>query len=261
MLQDEDHMVENEGLKKKKELEIISLTQAYEEEVCMRMTLETSALILEDYNNSLISQLKDRDYALGWLDKLKTKKDYLEEDHEWSIEDVATFAKKKEDEGPNSCCDKLLDEVCFLRKHNAKFLDVISTQEEALDEYYRLSKEKVQCCDHEEEIATLKKHKAKLVEVNDRQNETLMEWIHLSKESVTCCNHKDEIAYLKISKDKLNFNTTLQGDFMIYRVNAYDLTTNTFKVVKSYPMPENQRTWRDMSSFYIYFNRNNYKDK
>ena len=68
-------------------------------------------------------------------------------------------------------------------------------------------------------------------------------------------------ASYKISKDKLNFNTTLQGDFMIYRVNAYDLTTNTFKVVKSYPMPENQRTWRDMSSFYIYFNRNNYKDK
>ncbi|KAK1647794.1 hypothetical protein QYE76_065599 [Lolium multiflorum] len=212
MLQDEDHMVENERLEKKKELELISLTQAYEEEVCMRMTLETSALILEDYNNSLISQLKDRDYALGWLDKLKTKKDYLEEDHEWSIEDVATFAKKKEDEGPNSCCDKLLDEVCFLRKHNAKFLDVISTQEEALDEYYRLSKEKVQCCDHEEEIATLKKHKAKLVEVNERQNESLLEWIRLSKEKVTCCNHEDEIAYLKRSKDKLMVVKLMQDE-------------------------------------------------
>ncbi|KAK1628714.1 hypothetical protein QYE76_003029 [Lolium multiflorum] len=72
MLGDEDHMVENEGLEKKKESELISLTQAYEEEVCMCMTLEASALILEDFNNSLISQLiKDRDYALGWLDKLK----------------------------------------------------------------------------------------------------------------------------------------------------------------------------------------------
>ncbi|KAK1604502.1 hypothetical protein QYE76_028175 [Lolium multiflorum] len=212
MLQDEDHMVENEGLEKKKELELISLTQAYEEEVCTRMTLETRALILEDYNNSLISQLKDRDYALGWLDKLKTKKNYLEEDHEWSIEDVATFAKKKEDEGPNSCCDKLLDEVCFLRKHNAKFLDVISTQEEALDEYYRLSKEKVQCCDHEEEIATLKKHKAKLVEVNERQNESLLEWIRSSKEKVTCCNHEDEIAYLKRSKDKLMVIKLMQDE-------------------------------------------------
>ncbi|KAK1698905.1 hypothetical protein QYE76_015602 [Lolium multiflorum] len=157
MLGDEDHRVENEGLEKKKELELISLTQAYEEEVCMRMTLEASALTLEDLNNSLISQLiKDRDYALGWLDKLKAKKDYLEENHEWSIEDVATFAKNKEHEGPNSCCDKLLDEVCLLRRHNAKFLEVISTQEKALNEYYHLSKEKVQCCDHEDEVNHLK---------------------------------------------------------------------------------------------------------
>lgn len=146
------------------------------------------------------------------MDKLKTKKDYLEEDHEWSIEDVSTFAKKKENEGPNSCCDKLLDEVCFLRKHNAKFLDVISTQEEALDEYYRLGKEKVQCCDHEEEIATLKKHKAKLVEVNERQNESLLEWIRLSKEKVTCCNHEDEIDYLKRSKDKLMVIKLMQDE-------------------------------------------------
>ncbi|KAK1616250.1 hypothetical protein QYE76_021767 [Lolium multiflorum] len=143
MLGDQGHLVEKERLEKKEELELISLTQAYEEEVCMCMTLEASALILKDFNNSLISQLiKDRDYALGWVDKLKAKKCYLEENHEWSLEDVATFAKKKEDEGPNSCCDKLLDEVCFLREHNAKFLEVISTQEKALDEYYRLSKEK-----------------------------------------------------------------------------------------------------------------------
>ncbi|KAK1603983.1 hypothetical protein QYE76_027656 [Lolium multiflorum] len=186
MLGDEDHRVENEGLEKKKELELISLTQAYEEEVCMRMTLEASAPILEDFNNSLISQLiKDRDYALGWLDKLKAKKDYLEEKHEWSIEDVATFAKD-----PNSCCDKLLDEVCLLRRHNAKFLEVISTQEKALNEYYHLSKEKVQCCDHEEEIATLKKHEAKLFEVNKRQNESLLEWNRLSKDIASLEKHK-----------------------------------------------------------------------
>ncbi|KAK1611543.1 hypothetical protein QYE76_035216 [Lolium multiflorum] len=213
MLGNQDHMVEKERFEKKEELEIISLTQAYEEEVCMRMTLEASALILEDFNNSLISQLiKDRDYALGWVDELKAKKCYLEENHEWSLEEVATFTKKKEDEGPNPCCDKLLDEVCFLRRHNAKFLEVISTQEEALDEYYRLSKEKVQCCDHEEEIATLKKHKAKLFEVNERQNESLLEWIRLSKENVTCCNHKDEIAYLKRSKDKLMVIKLMQDE-------------------------------------------------
>ncbi|KAK1631921.1 hypothetical protein QYE76_006236 [Lolium multiflorum] len=226
MLGDQDHMVEKERLEKKEELELISLTQAYEEEVCMRMTLEASALILEDFNNSLISQLiKDRDYALGWVDKLKAKKCYLEENHEWSLEDVATFAKKKEDEGPNSCCDKLLDEVCFLRRHNAKFLEVISTQEKALDEYYRLSKEKVQCCDHEEEIATLKKHKAKLFEVNERQNESLLEWIRLSKENVTCCNHEDEIAYLKRSKDKLMVIKLMQDEALKeYQLSSKDHT-------------------------------------
>ncbi|KAK1651069.1 hypothetical protein QYE76_068874 [Lolium multiflorum] len=103
MLGDEDHRVENERLENKKELELLSLTQAYEVEVCMRMTLEASVLILKDFNNSLISQLiKDRDYALVWVDKLKAKKCYLEENHQWSLEDVATFAKKKGDESPNS---------------------------------------------------------------------------------------------------------------------------------------------------------------
>ncbi|KAK1665554.1 hypothetical protein QYE76_053713 [Lolium multiflorum] len=139
------------------ELEIISLTQAHEEELCMRMSLETSAIVLEESNNFFISQLiEDQDHALGWL-----------------------------------------------RRHNARLLDIISRQEEALDEYFRLSKEKVSCCDHEEEIATLKRHKATLVEVNDRKNESLMEWIRLSKEKVTCCDHEDEIATLKRSKDKL----------------------------------------------------------
>ncbi|KAK1594293.1 hypothetical protein QYE76_027254 [Lolium multiflorum] len=78
---------------------------------CLYKRRDLNGGYLIHFNNSLISQLiKDRYYALGCLDKLKTKKDYLEEDHEWSIEDVATFAKEKEDEGPNSCCDKLLDE-------------------------------------------------------------------------------------------------------------------------------------------------------
>ncbi|KAK1619040.1 hypothetical protein QYE76_024557 [Lolium multiflorum] len=88
MLGDQDHMMENERLEKKEELDLISITRAYEEEVCMRMSLEASALILEDSNNSLISQLiKDRDYALGWVNELKAKKLYLEEIHEWSLED------------------------------------------------------------------------------------------------------------------------------------------------------------------------------
>ncbi|KAK1653911.1 hypothetical protein QYE76_071716 [Lolium multiflorum] len=148
--------------------EIISLTQAHEKELKMRMALEVSAIVLEDSNNSIISHLtKDRDHALGWVDELKMKKRYLEESHEWLLEEVATLTKnfksleskfvllsemrrhpqeeahkKEEDEGPNSCCDKLLDEVCSLRRHNARLLEVNSLQEEALDEYYRLSKEK-----------------------------------------------------------------------------------------------------------------------
>ncbi|KAK1644213.1 hypothetical protein QYE76_062018 [Lolium multiflorum] len=139
------------------ELEIISLTQAYEEEWCMCMSLETSAIVLEDSNNYFISQLiEDQDYALGWL-----------------------------------------------RRHNARLLDIISRQEEALDEYFRLSKEKVSCCDHEEEIAALKRHKAMLVEENDRQNESLMEYFRLSKGKDTCCDHEDEIATLKRRNDKL----------------------------------------------------------
>ncbi|KAK1603105.1 hypothetical protein QYE76_037235 [Lolium multiflorum] len=139
------------------ELEIISLTQAYEEEWCMRMSLETSAIVLEDSNNYFISRLiEDQDYALGWL-----------------------------------------------RRHNARLLDIISRQEEALDEYFRLSKEKVSCCDHEEEIATLKRHKATLVEEIDRQNESLMEYFRLSKGKDSCCAHEDEIATLKRRNDKL----------------------------------------------------------
>ncbi|KAK1631560.1 hypothetical protein QYE76_005875 [Lolium multiflorum] len=139
------------------DVEIVSLTQAYEEEWCLRMSLETSAMVLEDSNNYFVSQLiKDQYYALGWL-----------------------------------------------RRHNARLLDIISHQEEALDEYFRLSKEKVSCCDHIEEIAALKRHKAKLVEVNDRQNESLMEYFRLSKGKETCCDHEDEIATLKRKNDKL----------------------------------------------------------
>ncbi|KAK1630880.1 hypothetical protein QYE76_005195 [Lolium multiflorum] len=151
------------------ELEIISLTQAYEEEWCMRMSLETSAMVLEDSNNYFVSQLiKDQDYALGWL-----------------------------------------------RRHNARLLDIISHQEEALDEYFRLSKEKVSCCDHIEEIAALKRHKVKLVEVNDRQNESLMEYFRLSKGKETCCDHEDEIATLKRRNDKLMVIKTMYEEALM----------------------------------------------
>ncbi|KAK1607116.1 hypothetical protein QYE76_030789 [Lolium multiflorum] len=72
---------------------------------------------------------------------------------------------------------------CLMAKrHNALLLEVNSLQEEALDEYYRLSKEKTSCCNHEEEIATLEKTKAKLLELNGKQEESLMECLRMSKE-------------------------------------------------------------------------------
>ncbi|KAK1602643.1 hypothetical protein QYE76_027282 [Lolium multiflorum] len=234
----QDRIEERGRLEKEAELEIISLTQAHEEELCMRMSLEASAIVLEDSNNSFISQLtKDRDHALGWVDELKMKKRYLEESYEWLLEEVANLTKnfksleskfvllsemkwhpqeeehkKKEDEGPNSCCDKLLDEVSSLTRHNIRLMEINSLQEEALDEYYHLSKEKVPCCDHEEEIAALKRHKAKLKELNDMKNESLMEWIRLSKEEVTCCNHEEEIASLKRSKANLMVIKSMQDE-------------------------------------------------
>ncbi|KAK1693499.1 hypothetical protein QYE76_010196 [Lolium multiflorum] len=91
-------------------------------------------------------------------------------------------------------------------------LEVNSLQEQALDEYYRLSKEKGTCCNHEEEIATLEKNKAKLLELNGMQNESLMEWIRLSKEKVTFCDHEDEIATLKRSKAKLMEISSMQEE-------------------------------------------------
>ncbi|KAK1607073.1 hypothetical protein QYE76_030746 [Lolium multiflorum] len=152
-----------------------------------KLSSNNNVIKISSTKKSRTNMQGDQDHS---VDKLKAKKCHLEENHERSLEDVATFAKKKGDEGTNSCCDKLLDEVCLLRRHNAKFLEVISTQEKALNEYYHLSKEKVQCCDHEEEIATLKKHKAKLFEVNERQNESLLEWNRLSKDIASLEKHK-----------------------------------------------------------------------
>ncbi|KAK1691973.1 hypothetical protein QYE76_008670 [Lolium multiflorum] len=94
-------------------------------------------------------------------------------------------------------------ELATLRRQKTTLLEVNSLQEEALDEYYRLSKEKVPCCNHEEEIAALEKTKAKLLEINGMQDESLMEYFHLSKEKVTCCDHEEKIAALERNKTKL----------------------------------------------------------
>ncbi|KAK1697852.1 hypothetical protein QYE76_014549 [Lolium multiflorum] len=80
-----------------------------------------------------------------------------------------------------------------------------------LDEYYRLSKEKVLCCNHEE-IAALEKTKAKLLDLNGMQEESLMECLRMSKEKVTCCDHEEEIASLKRRKVKLMDINSMQEE-------------------------------------------------
>ncbi|KAK1682668.1 hypothetical protein QYE76_043516 [Lolium multiflorum] len=234
----QDLIEEKERLEREAENEIASLNQALEEEQNLRMSLEASVIVLEDSNNALISQLtKDRDHALGLVGELKKKKLLLEDDHKSLLEEVATLTrdfksleskyvslfemsdhpqeeacKEKGDEGINSLCDELVDQVSSLKRHNALLLEVNSLQEEALDEYYRLSKEKTSCCNHEEEIATLEKTKAKLLELNGKQEESLMECLRMSKEKSTCCDHEDEIASLKRSKAKLMEINSMQEE-------------------------------------------------
>ncbi|KAK1608540.1 hypothetical protein QYE76_032213 [Lolium multiflorum] len=234
----QDLIEEKESLEREAANEIASLTQAHEEEQNLRMSLEASVITLEDSNNAIISQLtKDRDHALDLVSELKKKKLYLEYDHESLLEKVATLTKnfksleskfvllsemsdrpqeeackEKEDEVPNSLCDELVDQVASLKRHNALLLEVNSLQEEALDEYYRLRKEKASCCNHEEEIATLEKTKDKLLELNGKQEESLMECLRMSKEKATCCDHEDEIASLKRSKAKLMEINSMQEE-------------------------------------------------
>ena len=165
---------------------------------------------------------------LDWWVSSRKRSFFLEDDHELLLEEVAILTKdfksleskyvllsemcdhpqeeapkEKVDEGPNSCWDELVDQVASWKKHNALLLEVNSLQEEALYEYYRLRKEKVPCCNHDEEIAALEKIKANLLELNGVQNEHSMECFRMSKEKVTCLDHEAEIDILKRSEAKL----------------------------------------------------------
>ncbi|KAK1664933.1 hypothetical protein QYE76_053092 [Lolium multiflorum] len=234
----QDLIEEKERLEREAANEIASLTQAHEEEQDLRMSLEASGIVLEDSNNALISQLtKDRDHVVGLVGELNKKKLLLEDDHKSLLQEVATLTKDFKSleskyvllsetcdhpqeeapkeivgEGRNSCCDELVDQVASLKKHNALLLEVNALQEEALDEYYRLCKEKTSCCNHEEEIATLEKTKAKLLSLSGMQEESLMECLHMSKEKVTCCDHEEEIAALKRREAKLMEVNSMQEE-------------------------------------------------
>ncbi|KAK1558137.1 hypothetical protein QYE76_017536 [Lolium multiflorum] len=136
-------------------------------------------------NNARCLMAKDRDHALELVGDLKKKMLSLEEAN-----------KGKDDEDPNSCHDELVDQVTSLRRHNALLLEVNALQEEALDEYYRLFKEKTSCCNHEEEIAALEITKAKLLSLSSKQEESLVECLRMSKEKDTCCDHEEGITAL-----------------------------------------------------------------
>jgi hypothetical protein len=135
----QDLIEKREKLEREAAFELANLKEELDDERNLRMSLEASVIVLEDSNKAIISQLtKDRDRALGLMGDLKKKMLSLEE-----------VNKKKDDEEPNPCHDELVDQVASFRKHNALLLEVNALQEEALDKYYRLCKEKTSCCNHE----------------------------------------------------------------------------------------------------------------
>ena len=135
----QDLIEKREKLEREAAFELANLKEELDDERNLRMSLEASVITLEDSNNAIISQLtKDRDHALGLMGELKKKMLSLEEAN-----------KEKDEEDPNSCHDELVDQVDSLKRHNALLLEVNALQEEALDEYYRLCKEKTSCCNHE----------------------------------------------------------------------------------------------------------------
>ena len=81
-------------------------------------------------------------------------------------------SKEKEVEVSNLCCYHI-EEIATLKKQKSTLLEVNTLQENALDEYFRLSKDKVPFCDHEGEIAALRKHKSILLEINTHQEDAL----------------------------------------------------------------------------------------
>ncbi|KAK1607444.1 hypothetical protein QYE76_031117 [Lolium multiflorum] len=149
----QDLLEEKERLEREAANEIASLTQAHEEEQNLRMSLEASVITLEDSNNAIIPQLtKDRDMlSCALVGELKKEKLSLDVDHVKLLEELETLSKdykslerkfailskssdqpqeearkEKEVEGPNSCCDELVDQVASLRRHNALLLEVNS---------------------------------------------------------------------------------------------------------------------------------------
>ncbi|KAK1629733.1 hypothetical protein QYE76_004048 [Lolium multiflorum] len=128
--------------------------------------------------------------------------------------------------------------LAALRRQKTTLLEVNSLQEEALMEYFRLSKEKVTCCNHEEKISALKRNKAKLLEINATQEEALKECFPLSKECV-CCDHEEEITSLERHKCLLLKMNSLQEDALKenFRVDK-EKEIQVFDI--THPFPEHE---------------------
>jgi hypothetical protein len=198
----QDLIEKREKLEREAAYELANLKEELDDERNLRMSLEASVIVLEDKNEAIVSRLtKDRDHALELVGDLKKKMLLLEEAN-----------KAKDDEDPDSSHDELVDQVTSLRRHNALLLEVNALQEEALDEYYLLFKEKTSCCNHEEEIAALEITKAKLLSLSSKQEESLEECLRMSKEKDTCCDHEEQIAALKRREAKLMEINSMQEE-------------------------------------------------
>jgi hypothetical protein len=79
-----------------------------------------------------------------------------------------------------TCCDHE-EEIATLKRRKAKLMEINSMQEEALKEYFPLSKDRV-CCNHEDDIYTLESHKRLLLKMNSLQEDALKEHFRVNKE-------------------------------------------------------------------------------
>ncbi|KAK1646050.1 hypothetical protein QYE76_063855 [Lolium multiflorum] len=108
-----------------------------------------------------------------------------------------------------TCCDHE-EEIASLKRSEAKLMEVNSMQEEALKEYFPLSKDRA-CCNHEGDIAKMESDKRLLMKMNSLQEEALMEHFRVNKAKEVQVfdithphpEHEDEVNRLKAKIDRL----------------------------------------------------------
>jgi hypothetical protein len=108
-----------------------------------------------------------------------------------------------------TCCDHE-EEIASFKRSKAKLMEVNSMQEEALKEYFPLSKDRA-CCTHESDIAKMENDKRLLMKLNALQEEALMEHFRVNKAKEVQVfdifhphpEHEDEVNRLKAKVDRL----------------------------------------------------------